>query len=174
MIKCYNAYYESPIGIMKISASSLGIVESEFVDNFNQEDLKHLNCLKIRNDKNIDLTSYRFLRNCINQLDEYFKGERKNFSIELHTIGTEFRKKVWRELIKIPYGNTCSYTDIAEAIGNKKAVRAVGGANNCNNIAVIIPCHRVVGKNGDMKGYAWGLWRKKWLLQHENMFKNRV
>lgn len=101
------------------------------------------------------------------QLDEYFAGKRKSFDLPLAPSGTEFQKKVWNALTQIPYGKTCSYKDIACAIGNPNACRAVGMANNKNPIAIIIPCHRVVGKNGDLTGYAGGLDIKKILLDIE-------
>lgn len=101
------------------------------------------------------------------QLKEYLSGKRKNFDIEIEMIGTEFQKKVWKELLNIPYGETRSYKDIAIAIGNGKACRAVGNANNKNPIAIIVPCHRVIGSNGSMTGYAGGLDIKEKLLKIE-------
>ncbi|WP_300531936.1 methylated-DNA--[protein]-cysteine S-methyltransferase, partial [Peptacetobacter sp.] len=101
------------------------------------------------------------------QLKEYLSGKRKNFDIEIEMIGTEFQKKVWKELLNITYGETRSYKDIAIAIGNEKACRAVGNANNKNPIAIIVPCHRVVGSNGSMTGYAGGLDIKEKLLKIE-------
>lgn len=103
------------------------------------------------------------------QFTEYEKGARKSFDLPLHIIGTEFQKKVWAALLEIPYGETRSYQEIAIRIGNPKAVRAVGGACNRNPIGIIIPCHRVVGKNGSLTGYAGGLDYKKMLLEHEKM-----
>ena len=102
------------------------------------------------------------------QLNEYFSGTRKEFSLPLMPDGTDFQKKVWKELEKIKYGQTKTYEDIASALGNKKAARAVGGANNKNPIAIIIPCHRVIGKNGNLVGYAGGLDIKRKLLEIEN------
>ena len=101
------------------------------------------------------------------QLKEYFEGNRKNFSIPLHTPGTAFQNKVWETLQTIPYGETLSYEQMAIKTGNPKAVRAVGTANGFNRISVIIPCHRVIGKNGHLTGYGGGLERKKWLLDFE-------
>lgn len=101
------------------------------------------------------------------QLREYFAGKRKDFSLPLELKGTDFQKKVWRALQKIPYGKTVTYSDIAKSIGKPKAVRAVGQAINRNPISIIIPCHRVIGKDGSLTGYAGGLWRKEWLLKHE-------
>lgn len=101
------------------------------------------------------------------QLNEYFAGKRKIFSLPLALCGTPFQRKVWQQLAEIPYGEMRSYGQIAQAVGNSKACRAVGAANHCNPIPIIIPCHRVVGANGSLTGYAGELWRKKWLLQLE-------
>lgn len=104
---------------------------------------------------------------CITELDEYFHRGRKFFSIELNLQGTVFQKKVWDELLTIPFGSTISYEELAIRLGDVKAIRAVGLANGMNPIAVIVPCHRVIGKNGDLTGYAGGINRKEWLLFHE-------
>ena len=105
--------------------------------------------------------------NCKNQLEEYFRGKRKTFDLPLAPKGTEFQQKVWLALREIPYGEVRSYKDIAEKVGNPKAARAVGMANNRNPIAIIIPCHRVVGANGKLVGYAGGMEQKEKLLQLE-------
>jgi methylated-DNA-[protein]-cysteine S-methyltransferase len=110
------------------------------------------------------------LRNAVTQLDEYFKGTRKKFSLPLVLEGTAFQKKVWRELQKIPYGQTATYKEIARGVGRERAGRAVGQANHLNKMAIVIPCHRVVGSGGGLVGYGGGLWRKKWLLRHEEKF----
>lgn len=102
------------------------------------------------------------------QLNEYFTGLRKNFFLPLAPAGTPFQKQVWDQLLRIPYGETLSYGDIAGAIENPGAVRAVGGANNKNPVGIVIPCHRVIGKDGTLTGYGGGLWRKEWLLHHES------
>jgi methylated-DNA-[protein]-cysteine S-methyltransferase len=151
MIRKYKAYYRSEIGLIEISGTedgilSLGFVEEESVDNSGISP-----CLE----------------KCIEQLDEYFRGKRKEFSVNLLSEGTDFQKKVWNELRKIPFGETVSYKDIATSIGNKKATRAVGGAIGKNKIGIIIPCHRVIGSDGNLTGYGGGIWRKKWLLKHE-------
>ncbi|WP_291964144.1 methylated-DNA--[protein]-cysteine S-methyltransferase [Caloramator sp.] len=145
----YISFYDSPIGLIKIAANEEAIVALDFVYKRSKE-----------NENDV-------IRQCKIQLDEYFKGIRKEFDVNIEVNGTEFQKMVWQELKRIPYGQVRSYKDIAVAIGNEKAVRAVGGANNKNKIAIIIPCHRVVGKDGSLTGYAGGLWRKKWLLEHE-------
>jgi methylated-DNA-[protein]-cysteine S-methyltransferase len=101
------------------------------------------------------------------QLDEYFLGKRKNFDLPLSLHGTTFQLAVWKQLETIPYGKTKTYKDIAIGVGNEKAVRAVGLTNGRNPIAIVVPCHRVIGSNGKMVGYASGVWRKEWLLAHE-------
>lgn len=104
---------------------------------------------------------------CTKQLDEYFAGKRKKFELKLNPIGTEFQKKAWKALESIPFGKTFSYQEQAIKVGNKNYTRAVGGANNKNPIPIIIPCHRVIGKNGDLTGYAGGIEFKKYLLSLE-------
>jgi methylated-DNA-[protein]-cysteine S-methyltransferase len=111
-----------------------------------------------------------FMLECRRQIDEYFAGKRHRFDLALSLQGTEFERDVWQRLLRIPYGRTASYKEIAAAIGRPKAVRAVGAANGKNPVAIIVPCHRVIGYNGSLTGYGGGLWRKKWLLDHE---KNR-
>lgn len=111
--------------------------------------------------------SCKIIEEAIVQLDEYFNGARFVFDLQLNPHGTDFQKKVWQELIAIPYGQTVSYKNIALITGDVNNVRAVGTSNGKNPIAIVIPCHRVVGTNGKLTGYAGGLWRKKWLLNHE-------
>ena len=103
------------------------------------------------------------------QIEAYFRGERQHFDLELAAAGTDFQQRVWRELVNIPFGETRSYSQLANALDNPKAVRAVGGANGRNPIAVIVPCHRVIGANGHLTGYAGGVERKEWLLRHEGI-----
>ena len=110
------------------------------------------------------------LQDCLQQLDEYFNGQRIQFNLKLRPIGTNFQQQVWKELLKIPFGRTASYKEIAKAIGNEKAIRAVGAANGKNKIPIIIPCHRVIGTNGALVGFGGGLWRKEFLLKHEKIF----
>ena len=101
------------------------------------------------------------------QMDEYFAGTRKDFDLPLVLVGTEFQKSVWHGLQQIPYGKTRSYEQQSVFLGNEKAIRAVARANGENGLGIIIPCHRVIGKNGSLTGYGGGLWRKQWLLEHE-------
>ena len=154
-VKLLNkAYYKSSIGLIEIVGTEDKILSLDFI-----EEASHYSPLT-RGDTG-------GLQECIKQIDEYFKGIRKQFSLNVQIQGTDFQKKVWQELIKIPFGKTVSYLDIATAIGNEKSVRAVGGAISKNKTAVIIPCHRVIGSNGTLTGFASGLWRKDWLLKHE-------
>lgn len=150
----------SPLGVIKITANDSGIVSL----NFARKSLASTQKNKITN---------RHLRDCVRQLDEYFSGKRLSFDLPLDVTGTPFQKKVWNALRKIPHGQTVSYVDIAQRIGRPKASRAVGGANNKNPITIIVPCHRVVGKNGDLTGYASGLAKKKWLIDHESLVFSR-
>ena len=108
-----------------------------------------------------------FTEAAVQQILEYFAGTRKTFTVPLHAPGTEFQQRVWEALRQIPFGEIRSYGEIATAIGEPKAVRAVGTANGMNRIAILIPCHRVIGADGALTGYGGGLWRKDWLLQHE-------
>jgi len=136
---------------IEIKIDEIGISWVEFCDN-------KLNDITTDNETDIQ-----------KQFTEYEKGVRKSFDLPLHIVGTEFQKKVWNALLEIPYGETRSYQEIAIRVGNPKAVRAVGGACNRNPIGIIVPCHRVVGKNGSLTGYAGGLDYKKMLLEHEKM-----
>jgi AraC family transcriptional regulator of adaptative response/methylated-DNA-[protein]-cysteine methyltransferase len=108
------------------------------------------------------------------QMGEYFVGTRKEFDLPLHLIGTQFQQSVWRGLQQIPYGETRSYKQQSIFLGNEKAIRAVAGANGENGIAIIIPCHRVIGENGSLTGYGGGLQRKKWLLEHERKHSGKT
>jgi methylated-DNA-[protein]-cysteine S-methyltransferase len=148
-----TAYYHSPIGWLQINGSEKGISSVNFIeDDTAASDAAGSSCLS----------------DCTKQLDEYFNRKRKSFNLKLDLTGTDFQKKVWNELLKIPFGQTCSYLDMAKKLGDKMALRAVGNANGKNPIAIIIPCHRVIGSNGKLIGYGGGLWRKKWLLNLES------
>lgn len=142
--------YDSHIGTILLQFNDRAVTGLYFEDNITERD-----------------TPNEIARQCIGQLDEYFRGERKVFTVPIELDGTEFRKTVWQQLLQIPYGKTASYKDVANAIHNPKAVRAVGGANHNNPVSIIVPCHRVIGNNGGLTGYGGGLWRKEWLLEHE-------
>lgn len=147
-----NIYcYQSPIGFLRIEGDKKSITGIYFSNEFFMNE----GILTFEMDK------------CINQLREYFEGRRKEFSLNLSFEGTEFQKQVWHALLQIPYGKTASYSEIAKMINNPKAVRAVGGANNKNPISIVIPCHRVIGANGNLTGYGGELWRKDFLLNLE-------
>lgn len=121
-------------------------------------------------DENVEITSKipSKLKGAVIQLQEYFEGKRTHFTFLLHPSGTEFQKKVWQELLNIPFGKTCSYLELSKKMGDVKAIRAVAAANGKNPLWIVVPCHRVIGANGSLTGYAGGLWRKRWLLEHEN------
>ncbi|MCC6691384.1 MAG: methylated-DNA--[protein]-cysteine S-methyltransferase [Bacteroidia bacterium] len=104
---------------------------------------------------------------CVRQLDEYFEGKRTAFDFPMKQMGSDFQQKIWNELLKIPYGETITYLELSKRVGDTKAVRACGTANGQNQLAVVVPCHRVIGSNGKLVGYSGQLWRKKWLLLHE-------
>jgi methylated-DNA-[protein]-cysteine S-methyltransferase len=108
------------------------------------------------------------LQNAVTQLQEYFDGKRTHFDFQFNPVGTEFQQKVWKGLCKIPFGKTMSYLELAKQLGDVKAIRAVASANGKNPLWIVVPCHRVIGTDGSLTGYAGGLWRKKWLLEHEN------
>lgn len=165
MIKNFHIfYYPSPLGLLKIKFNKDGIISINYV---NGENITNGNF----NGTDFIKPEIRSLYNLIyDQLNEYFTGQRKKFNLPLLLRGTDFQIQVWQNLIDIPYGQTKSYSEIATLIGNSEAARAVGNANNKNPLAIIIPCHRVVGSNNQLTGYAGGLWRKKWLLRHERKY----
>lgn len=111
------------------------------------------------------------LKDCVQQLEEYFNGSRKEFTLKLNPQGTDFQKKVWNALLNVPFGKTKTYLEQSKQLGDAKAIRAVASANGKNPIWIIIPCHRIIGSDGSLTGYAGGIWRKKWLLEHENSSK---
>jgi len=156
-MKQYKAYYPSEIGLLEIVATEESIISILFVDEKAGAATESLT--------QADLPSVMVA--CLTQVDEYFRGERQEFSLSLTPAGTDFQQTVWRQLITVPFGQTASYLEIARQIGNEKAVRAVGAANGQNPIVIIVPCHRIVGSNGQLTGYGGGLWRKAWLLNHE-------
>lgn len=149
-----TGFYPSPIGILKITYTANGISSLVFLDEENEQ----------RSD---DL----FLQTCFLQLDTYFSGEKMSFDLPLDLEGTEFQKAVWRLIQTIPYGRSATYSGLARKLGNPRFARAIGQANARNPVSLIVPCHRVTGLSGDLTGYAGGLWRKRWLLEHEGWDK---
>ena len=154
MAETQTTYYHSPVGLLKISGTDDYITEVLFHDVSQKPEgsKKHLSPMLIQS---------------IEQLIQYFQGERRRFELPINQQGTAFQKEVWNELIAIPFGKTISYLDLAKRTGDPKATRAVANANGKNNVCIIVPCHRVIGANGELVGFSGGLWRKKWLLEHE-------
>ena len=153
-MKVHSTYCKSPLGPIKIMGSQDCILSLDFVEEERSGDCDLPFCLKA----------------CVKQIGEYFMGNRREFLLNLDPAGTEFQKLVWRQLEKIPFGEVVTYAEIAATIGKPKACRAVGSANGRNPIAIIIPCHRVIGSDGRLTGYGGGLWRKDWLIKHEKGF----
>ncbi|MFN7160164.1 MAG: methylated-DNA--[protein]-cysteine S-methyltransferase [Candidatus Gracilibacteria bacterium] len=149
-----RSYYNSPVGILEL-----------------QEDQGHLIGLYFRDAQGIENNNSDLFIEVKKQLDEYFVGKRSTFTLPLKITGTPFQEGVWNALLDIPYGETRSYLQQAQYIQNPKAVRAVGTTNGKNKISIIIPCHRVIGKDGSLTGYGGELWRKKWLLEHEKKYR---
>ncbi|ANE49513.1 methylated-DNA--[protein]-cysteine S-methyltransferase [Flavisolibacter tropicus] len=153
----YTSYISSPVGNLQLQCSDEGITTV----NFWEEAIATSD-------------THPLLKQCQQELEEYFAGQRKEFSIPLELNGTTFQTRVWTALQDIPYGKTVSYMGLSKTLGDVKAIRAVGTANGRNKIAIIIPCHRVIGSNSSLTGYAGGLWRKQWLLEHEAKFHSGV
>ena len=154
MSELHYTYYESPIGLLKIGGTEQFIGELTFVDNQDQLTYGVPGITEI-------------MHECTEQLIEYFHGSRQKFDVPVNQEGTEFQMRVWRELMEIPYGKTISYMDMAKRLGDPKVIRAAAAANGKNPITIIAPCHRVIGSDRSLVGYSGGMWRKKWLLQHE-------
>ena len=150
----FTTYYHSPIGLLRITGTEHFISEVSFLDTV-QKHATHQRQLP------------PLLIHCLEQLIQYFNGQRRQFDLPLNQPGTAFQQEVWNLLTQIPFGKTISYLELARRTGDTKATRAVANANGKNHIAIIVPCHRVIGANQDLVGYAGGLWRKKWLLEHE-------
>ncbi len=147
----FYSYFESPIGFVEIIADKNYLRAVKFIDELPEEKKKG---------NKITISARK-------QLKEYFNGKRKTFELPFEFKGTEFQNEVWKALTKIPFGSVVTYQDIAKLTGNEKAVRAVGSANSKNPIPIIVPCHRVIAKNGKLSGYAGGVERKEWLIEHE-------
>ena len=145
-------YYKTPIGIARIIGDDDGISSITVVDSVMETSTKIPECLQ----------------DCVLQLEEYFQKKRTTFNLKLNPQGTEFQKEVWKALGQIKYGETKSYLKQSEEMGDVKAIRAVASANGKNPIWIVIPCHRVIGSDGSLTGYSGGIWRKRWLLEHEN------
>ena len=147
----------SPLGYIKILGNKDGLVSISILNS---------------EEKITDIIPIE-LQDCVHQLNEYFEGKRTQFDLQLNPEGTVFQKKVWKLLQTIPYGKTMSYLQLSQQIGDVKAIRAVANANGRNPIWIVVPCHRVIGSNGNLTGYAGGLQRKQWLLEHESPYKQQ-
>lgn len=145
-----TAYMDSPVGLLEVQCTEGGLRSVNFVDERQFEE---------------NPNAYNQLT--ISQLSEYFEGKRTSFDLPFDLEGTGFQKRVWEELLNIPFGKTRTYMEQSKALGDVKAIRAVASANGQNKIAIIIPCHRVIGSDGSLTGFAGGLHRKKWLLEFE-------
>jgi methylated-DNA-[protein]-cysteine S-methyltransferase len=150
-------YYQSPVGDLKITSQQDKITAVHFLKTVRAESV---------------LTPV--IEQCISELEEYFLYGRKFFSVDMLLTGTQFQEKVWNELGTIPYGKTISYMELALRVGDVNSVRAVALANGENPLAILVPCHRVIGKNGDLIGYGGGVEKKAWLLQHEGAFSQQL
>jgi len=146
-----TAFIKTPLGTAKITGDDSGIAS-----------------ISILEEGQITKKIPTVLKEAANQLQDYFNGKRTSFDFKINPQGTEFQQKVWNALLEIPFGKTVSYMDITKKLGDVKAIRAVASANGKNPLWIVVPCHRVIGTDGSLTGYAGGLWRKKWLLEHEN------
>lgn len=145
------AYIKTPLGIAQISGDEKGI-----------------SAISVSDQGEVSSEIPELLQNAVSQLNDYFEGKRTNFDFALNPKGTEFQKKVWNALLDIPFGKTRTYLEQSKVLGDVKAIRAVASANGKNPLWIVVPCHRVIGSDGSLTGYAGGLWRKKWLLEHES------
>ena len=144
-------FIQSPLGITKIVGDENGV-----------------SVISILQEGELSSNIPSQLKEAVHQLNEYFEGKRQNFDFAINPKGTDFQQKVWSQLRTIPFGKTMSYLELSKKLGDVKAIRAVASANGKNPLWVVIPCHRVIGTDGSLTGYAGGLWRKKWLLEHES------
>lgn len=161
MTNSFITYYQSPVGLLRIGGTEHYISEVHFVKEGEEMPAAttELPPMAIQ---------------AIEQLIQYFHGDRRQFELPLHQTGTTFQQRVWNELSNIPFGKTISYQELSRRLGDMKAIRAAGTANGKNHIAIIIPCHRVIGAKGELVGFGGGLARKKWLLTHENKVAHGV
>lgn len=146
-----TVHIKTPLGIAKIMGNENGI-----------------SLISVSDEGSVSSKIPLVLQEAVAQLNDYFEGKRADFSFKLNPSGTEFQQKVWKGLLEIPFGKTMSYLELSKKLGDVKAIRAVASANGRNPLWIVVPCHRVIGTDGSLTGYAGGLWRKKWLLEHEN------
>jgi methylated-DNA-[protein]-cysteine S-methyltransferase len=146
-----TCFINSPLGITKIEGDENGI-----------------SVISVLSEGELTTKIPKNLQEAVFQIQDYFDGKRTDFTFKINPQGTDFQQKVWQELIKIPFGKTITYLDLAKKLGDPKVIRAAASANGKNPLWIVVPCHRVIGTDGSLTGYAGGLWRKKWLLEHEN------
>jgi methylated-DNA-[protein]-cysteine S-methyltransferase len=151
-------YYKSPLGLLRVGGTSSYINEISFVDHLDDSEAEQAG---------LRGPVPPLVIQCIEQLIQYFQGQRRVFDFPICQEGTPFQQSVWTELTAIPFGKTLSYLELSRRLGDTKAIRAAAAANGKNNIVIVVPCHRVIGSKRDLVGYGGGLWRKKWLLDHE-------
>ncbi len=161
MTKNATTYYKTPIGIAKIVGNKEGISEISVLDNAVVSEVDFLEAIP------------KELQKCVTQLNEYFNEKRTIFDLKLNPKGTVFQQKVWSSLQQVSFGKAKTYLEQSKALGDVKAIRAVASANGKNPIWIVIPCHRIIGSDGSLTGYAGGIWRKKWLLEHEGFLKQQ-
>ena len=153
-----TAYIATPIGTAEIKGDENGIYSVSISDA----------------EQKVSETIPEILKLATAQLEEYFSGGRQDFNLKLNAVGTEFQKKVWKIILEIPFGKTISYMELSKIFGDVKAIRAIASANGKNPLWIFIPCHRIIGADGSLTGYSGGLWRKKWLLEHESPNKQQI
>ena len=146
-----TAYIKTPLGIATIIGDENGVSE-----------------ISVSQEGEVSTIIPAVLQEAVLQLQDYFEKKRTSFDFKINLKGTEFQQKVWKGLLEIPFGKTMSYMELSKNMGDAKAIRAVASANGKNPLWIVVPCHRVIGADGSLTGYAGGLWRKKWLLEHEN------
>ena len=146
-----TAYIKTPLGIATIIGDENGVSE-----------------ISVSQEGEVSIIIPAVLQEAVLQLQDYFEKKRTSFDFKINLKGTEFQQKVWKGLLEIPFGKTMSYMELSKNMGDAKAIRAVASANGKNPLWIVVPCHRVIGADGSLTGYAGGLWRKKWLLEHEN------
>lgn len=161
----YATTFDSPLGEILMATTEDGICLIEFIDAASLD--KTLQQLAKKSQLALTYAAHPLLHTLQKQLTDYFAGTLIDFALPLKPFGTPFQQQVWQTLQTIPYGQTISYAEQAQRMNNPSAIRAVASSNGKNPISIIIPCHRVIGSNGKLTGYAGGLWRKEWLLSHE-------
>ena len=145
--------FDSPLGLVRVTGDDNGVAA--------------ISCVDVSADEPAPVALPEPVRQAVVQLVEYFEGSRQTFDFRMNPIGTAFQQTVWQALLDVPFGTTLSYLALTRRIGDEKAIRAVAAANGKNPLWIVVPCHRIIGSDGSLTGYAGGLWRKQWLLEHE-------